>query len=429
MKRTSIQVVEGRRVPLPPEIDTLRVREQLLKAGETDLGSVFRSRGGSVFAKNLVGVVDIGKVQVRILPKISEASTPDEDEAGLLQMLLQSGVLAAATSKGSTDRDGSSLVEALIRGVAEHIYHLLILGPPRRYYEHRELSTTIRGRVDIQRLAYRRPAMEHLMPVRHFPLQVDSDLTRLVRALTRQLTQLTYSWYTRKLLTASDDVLAEVSVVPLTKELIARIELTRFEQEWTEVLELARLIASQRTPDATSPGKIAGFTLVFSLHNLFEKVLRRALHAGLSETRFSLHPPRLERQLLRREDGVKTLSIRPDLLFASQDEERGIVLIADAKWKRLEPSQDNLGIDPRDIYQMVTYLTRLGLGRGVLLFPARRRVAGHTSRMVQRYSVLPANGLISIVEVDVRKLISRDRELRRAAERSFAAEMANLALM
>jgi len=49
--------------------------------------------------------------------------------------------------------------------------------------------------------------------------------------------------------------------------------------------------------------------------------------------------------------------------------EGSIIKIADAKWKRLNPQKQNLGIDPADIYQLLAYSVRYGCGRLELVYP------------------------------------------------------------
>lgn len=421
MKIHTRQVAEGERLELPAELDTPRMREQLLRAGETDVGSAFRHRAGGLYARDLVGVVSTRRIQVQIVPKVSSTAIPEEESAALLQLFLHSGLpVRAAAISGSTAKGRYSLAEALMRHVAEHIHRLLLTGVPRRYAERAELSDVVRGRVDLPQLARRRPGMEHLVPVRHAPLQHDNDLARVARAVVRLLASMTRSARTKELLERSDHLLHAARLIPLTRSVTDRVILTRLERDWIEVVEFARMLAVGSTPDVVRPGTSVGFTLVFPLHLLFEALLRATLRAALRGSPLDVAASRSAGNLWRRDDGREGLGLRPDLMFGLRTAPDPPVLVGDVKWKRITPQKAGLGIDPSDAYQLVTYMQRLRLTRALLFFPARDTLSGGDPALVHELELLPGAGTISVVEVDVRQLVSNDERVRAAAATRIA---------
>lgn len=415
-----IQVPEWGRVDLPPERDTPRWRERLLLAGRSRRGDAFRLSGRAVHARDLVGVVDAGPIQVQIVPKVHEDSTPDADTSHLLRMLVLAGLpVRTDVQPGRTPSGRLPLVEPILRHVSEELNRLVLSGIPRRYNERQEWADTVRGRIEMGRLARRRPGMEHRVPIRHAPLQRDNALTRLVKALASRLADATSSARTALLLRRTESVLDQVQDVPLTAGLASEVQLSRFESEWQWVVDFARQLAAGRAPDPVSAGEIAGFNLLFRLDDLFERVVRRALSNGLRGSDVVLEG-RPKRHLLRAPDGQESMELEPDFLFFASGDPNRVLHVADAKWKRLRPARRNLGLSAPDVYQLSTYIRRFGVDDGWLVFPSGESMTEADPFNATALDLLPDLGSLEVVEVDVSRLLEEDEEERRAAEFRFA---------
>lgn len=415
-----IQVPEWGRVELPPDRDTPRWRERLLLAGRSDRGEAFRLSGKDLHARDLVGVVDAGPVQVQIVPKLYDESGPEDDASNLLRMLVIAGLpVRTDVQPGRTVSGRLPIVEPILRHVSEELHRLILSGIPRRYNETEEWSNTVRGRIDMGRLARRRPGMEHRVPIRHAPLQPDNPLTRLVRALVGRLAQATRSAKTAKLLRRSESLLAQVREVPLTAGLASEVRLTRFESEWQWVVDFACLLAGERSPDPVTAGTVGGFTLLFRLDDLFEQVVRRALSNGLAGSDVVLEG-RPERNLLRTRDGQTAMELDPDLMFFATDDPDRVRHVADAKWKHLRPERPNLGLSSSDVYQISTYMRRFEVDEGWLVFPSVEPIPEGDPFDTHVLDLLPDLGSLEVVGVDVGRLLDEDDEMRKEAEGRFA---------
>ena len=68
--RVIVQALERQRIILPPKLDTRRVRERLIEAvRRAGMPEALEVRRQDLFAKDVVGVVDVGDVAIEILPK------------------------------------------------------------------------------------------------------------------------------------------------------------------------------------------------------------------------------------------------------------------------------------------------------------------------------------------------------------------------
>jgi 5-methylcytosine-specific restriction endonuclease McrBC regulatory subunit McrC len=158
-----------------------------------------RRRG--LFAKDAVGIVDIGDVAVEILPKTRDGDTVDDGRAFLMDLLSFVGrhrtpfAMAAAEIRDS----GGGLDELLFAWATRTAIEHADAGLPRRYVPRTEVSTAVRGRIDMKRVALARPGRDFELVVRHAPLSADSDIGRAVRWLIREVARRTRRADTRRI--------------------------------------------------------------------------------------------------------------------------------------------------------------------------------------------------------------------------------------
>jgi len=291
-------------------------------------------------------------------------------------------------------------------------------GPPRRYHEMEEVLPVLRGRLDLKKIACRKPGNDHQVPIRYAPLQPRNTLSRLLKALISELSDVTRSAKTRAMLQHTSDILGDVDVVRLTPSLVDRVQLSPFESGWQGVVEIAAALAQGRAPDPTALGGQMSFGLLFPLYDLFEAVLRRSIRLALADENICLvrrESIRLLRSLEPPSIGRESLELRPDFLFLRPDTSLLKVLVGDAKWKRLTVTSGKLDVAPSDVYQLSTYMMRYEVGEGILFFPMTDWMAGVGYCWSHRYEVIGGTGKIRIVGVDVESLVSRDKARRVSA--------------
>jgi 5-methylcytosine-specific restriction endonuclease McrBC regulatory subunit McrC len=242
------------------------------------------------------------------------------------------------------------------------------------------------------------------------PLQPDNVLSQLILALIHRLVSITRSARTSTTLQHCARLLDRVTLVPLTPGLVSRVQLTRFESEWQPVLDFARILLQGQSPNPVTGGSQSAFTLLFSLHDVFEALLRRLLPRALEDTPLQLAPRRNLNLLYSPSRDIEVLQLRPDYLFTTLGVSAKSQVVGDAKWKRLKYDRTTFDLSPSDIYQLTTYMARHHLQRGVLFFPMTpwmRREKGSRRCWVHRFNLQDGPGIIHIVGVDVAALASR----------------------
>lgn len=411
---------------LPTSLDSPKVRQRILRAGDTPLGNAFSLRKGKVYARDLVGLVDTGPVQIQVVPKLYEDSSMGEDAALLLELLAQTALpMRAAVLPSAAKLSRMPISEPVFQHVANEIHRNLLVGLPRRYEQIDSLSATIRGRIDLVRAARRHPGQQHLVPVRYAPLQLDNPLTRLLRSLADHLGSLTRVARTRAALRRCSSFLHAATTCPLSPSLVDCVKLSRLEQQWQPLVEFARVVAAGTTHDIARAGTHSGFGLLFPLDGIFETLLRKTIRRCLMGSGLRLRSGKTAGRLLRNvTSNVEVFGIKPDLIV-DHHPSGGVAIVGDAKWKRLASGKAHLGISQADVYQILSYMRRVEINKGALFFPSADRDADWVR--AHHFDALPAAGSMTIVEVRMEALLTRDPLERRAADSAICSLLESLA--
>jgi 5-methylcytosine-specific restriction endonuclease McrBC regulatory subunit McrC len=419
-----VRVLERQRVPLPPHLDTARVRERLVATAEgAGMWDALEHRRRGLFAKGAVGVVDIGAVAVEILPKTREGATPDEGRAFLVDLLRfvgrDRGPFAAAAA-GIRDGAGG-LVEVLYAWAVATVARHADTGLPRRYMPRTEASTAVRGRIDMKRVALARPGRDFELVIRHAPLSADNDVVRALRWLVREVASRTRRSETRRSALTLLGELRGVADVEANAAHFDRILLRPLEEHWAPLLGFARSLARQRCLDPAAAGGQPSVAVLFTLHDLFERALRRVLHDHGPDT--GLYPARIPRHLLLSHEGSELVRLKPDYVLRLADATGDRLAVGDAKWKDIWTQGGAPAPGPDDVYQLVAYMAAGRTGTGFLFAPLVGGSSGERLR-VFRHTLAGTGATLDIIGVHVPTLLRPEaagEELRRDLCAAIAA--------
>jgi 5-methylcytosine-specific restriction enzyme subunit McrC len=355
-------------VILPRGLDTSRTRERLEAAGLRAGLRVFETRDRRLYARGIVGVVDIGEVIVEILPKTGDRATPSDGAAFLGNLLRFTGNdERLGLSEASIAVGEGGLLEVIFGWAARTVAANLRDGAPRRYATCEEASTAVRGRVELRHIVRQRPGRAFELTVRHAPLREDNLIGRIVRWLVREVGARTRSLRTRTLCLQLLQSLLHVAEITPTQADLDGLTLSSMENRWRSLIGLARIFLAQGRPDPARGGTLPAVAVLFTLHDLFEAALRRVLREGLDVQRLALL--RNEGHLLYPPGGgAGLLGLRPDFRIGSIGA-TAAKIIGDAKWKRIFDKTGLLRLSENDIYQVTTYMAALRAEAGFIVCP------------------------------------------------------------
>ncbi len=406
--RRIVQVLERQRVPLPQDLDTARIRERLVSAAAAaGMPDALENRRRALFAKGAVGVVDIGEVAVEILPKTQDGCTADEGRSFLMHLLRFVGrdrgpFATAAANIGNGEVGLAEVLYAWAIGMAaRHIG----TGLPRRYVPHTESSTAVRGRIDMKRVALARPGRDFELIIRHAPLSINSDVGRAVKWLIREIETRTRRAGTRRVAQSILGELHDLADIEADEALFDRIILRPLEGHWEPLLSFARSLARQRNMNPAAAGTRPAVAVLFTMHDLFERAIRRVLEddgqvAGLSQTRIPKH-------LLFSKEGSNLVKLIPDYVFTIENNGTDWLAVGDAKWKDIWNIYGNPEPSREDAYQLAAYMAAGKADAGFLFAPLVRD-NGQAPLQVFCHTMAGTMARVDIIGIHVPTLLRLD---------------------
>lgn len=318
----------------------------------------------SLIAQNFVGVVNLGRDLVEVLPKIEgEISHVRHNLARMIATVMDLELYDGDASK--IEKSDDSILEILIRLFCDRLWQSIRRGMVRRYETRSENLPLLRGRLSVTEQIRQNLARPDRLACVFDEFSENNPLNQALKAALRVLAKVARSQANQRniaeLIFCFQDV-DDVVPVTINWELAST---NRLSAAYTPLLALARLFIEGKSPDVVS-GTGAGFALLFDMNKLFESyigtIARRVFGAqGLT---VSLQGPR--KYLAERSNGSPVFQLRPDIVASH---ESGVAFIIDTKWKRLDESDNREGIATPDIYQMYAYANLYAAPDVVLLYP------------------------------------------------------------
>jgi 5-methylcytosine-specific restriction enzyme subunit McrC len=405
---------EGMPVPLPPEVEPRWFADRLLQLTASAPFTAFRWKRGRLYAAEVVGCVQLGRIRINILPKLD---TPEHgrDKSFLLNLLRSAGYLSYL-HQGSAEVRSETLdpLEAMISEVVKEMTMALREGHPKRYVEVREDSPVLRGQIDFTRLSSRLPGSA-VIPTRYSQLGVNNELSQIIKGIAAFLHRITRSAVSRQRLGVFLSNLSFVDNKPVNLGKVDGIVLSRYEMRWSKTLAVGRLLLSGQSPDPTFAGRNQAFSMLFPMQHLYERALRKILSTAIAGSGMSLKV-RSEPLFLFVDDEDKSgvVRLRPDYIL-----NRGVetVAIADAKWKRASEGRAAHGIKREDFYQIHAYLARYKVSDAVVLVP---KAPWMPEVWIKSYRDADSGAQVHIMGVDIEGLLSRSGKVRDASHKMLA---------
>ncbi len=345
---------------------------------------------GGIRACQIVGVLAVPSgPTLEILPKI-------DDEHGTVRAALVR-MLAVAWGQRVVDGELSTmetqrydLLEIFIRLFTARLLAVVRRGLPRRYLEHEEDLSLLRGRLNVPRQLNRFVGRPDRYACRFDERSEDTPLNRVLKAAVSKVAGVTRSADSARRLAelAARLEFAGNTTAPLR-------EPVRLDRSNVAFHELYRLACQFLAEDwqSTATGGAPGVALLFPMNELFEEFIGRSTKRAVA--------PRQSRLQDQRHCAVDSADgplfvLRPDIVVETPD---GCVIL-DTKWKRLIFDKQKLGIDSSDIYQMAVYGDAYRAERVILVYPWHRgmdRPAG----IVRKWTLRGSGRQLDVAAVDV----------------------------
>jgi len=341
------------------------------------LSPVVQGRQRGFRTAQFVGLIRLEGETIEVLPKLYRGSHAAPQQMAARNLLV---LLAHAFDLGLRDTGIASVVgehgdwfEALAALFAARLMELWQRGPQRTYQSLDEDLPVLKGKLRVSE-QLRRPEQYHRLAVRYDEFTVDHPRNQVLRAAVELLWQITRLPANRRQLGILREWLEQVTVLPpIVAAQMALPPLTRLDQHYAPLVNLARLLLQRAAPYLTH-GTHETYAFVFDMNQLFESFLT----GFIRRHRAAILPPSLARaellvqarsfrqHLAYRDNGRPVFPLKPDLALRLDG---GVPLLVDMKYKQLDASSSRLGVAPSDFYQMMAYAHRFACPHVLLLYP------------------------------------------------------------
>jgi len=245
------------------------------------------------------------------------------------------------------------ILEFVVSFFAELVEKRIDEGLFRSYMEQEDNLALVRGRIEFAEDLRHNYVMRHRTYCRYDEFSWDVPENQVIRQVLHLLGGWGFGRELRLRLHGLDVALSEVTPAILPLSSLNRFQYNRFNEDYRQIHQLCRLfLEGASLSEESEPFDFQ--TFLVDMDKLFERFVTQALRerAGVHTT--------VEDQMSTHLGHEQKVLMRPDIIVS---EEGTVVLVADCKYKRLEPSE----FKNHDIYQMLAYCTATGVQRGLLI--------------------------------------------------------------
>lgn len=310
----------------------------------------FDGAGYDLEAKGSVGVIVLPDVTIRIDSKV-----PADN---LFVMLARAYGLDVKLRGETTMLDiGDSLLEFVAGVFVSQVDNLVRQGIARGYIDLNEEAPFLRGRLLVAQQARRGAVASTRFHQQANEFTADLLENRILRATLALLLRHYYSKAgLRPSLRRALSAFSEVTPVAARPSDCDRVVYTRLNRRYEPAIRLARLLLQLLSPEGhAGPTPFPAFLL--SMHDVFEKFVTNTLVEALA-LRPGWRVESQQRIFLDRDEHEEGF---PDLVLYEWERP---VMVIDTKYKQYDGKPK-----PEDRNQMFAYCRRLGVSRGLLLYP------------------------------------------------------------
>lgn len=333
--------------------------------------SVIQGRYYSIGYKKItfceyVGVIQIGKLLIEILPKADNKLKDSKDKEKwkkmLISMLRTVGFFNIhAPTSTSLRIKNNSILDLYFELFISEIEYLLHLGLIKKYRKTEGNSNTLKGN-----LIFNKHIQQNLVhQERSFIKYTVYDVQHLLHSVLYMAIKLLDQINTLPVLKSRIGVLLlhfpELAELKVTEATFEKLSFSRKTSHYQKAIEIARLLLLNYHPDISRGGNHV-LALMFDMNLLWEQFILESLRKGFNFKQDQITiSGQLSKYFWKPFNGSRT-SMRPDIVIQF-NEQTSIVL--DTKWKNL----NGLNPSPEDLRQMFVYHHYYSAAKVALIYP------------------------------------------------------------
>lgn len=354
------------------EHDSLRLSENgLSKAELNSLQSYHEKMDNPYFTlihngvkfSQFVGVIQVGKLLIEVLPKADKAQGEAYWRTMLVDMLREVGVFQVkAPSSGLLNLKNNSILDLYFELFLGEVDHLLRMGLVKKYRSEESNKKALKGKL----LFLQNIQKNFIHAERFYTRGTVFDVQNVFNTILCSALELVSRVNKNSDLSGRlGDIQLRFPDIPsrhFQGSDFDKIHYDRKTESYRTAIEIARLLLLNFHPDI-SAGKNHVLALMFDMNLLWEKFVFISMKRNL--TMFG-NSSTISAQLVRpfwKKDSGRAITIRPDIVLQLPDGKRFVI---DTKWKNLSGKNPS----PEDLRQMYVYADFFNANGSALVFPS-----------------------------------------------------------
>lgn len=304
--------------------------------------------------KHYVGVLNVGGLQIEVLPK-TDKSTNDEGtwKTYLLRMLSTVYKLQAqAPTNAHQQLKNSSVLDVLIQRFLLEVEKLLHVGLIKTYRKETDNRNSLKGKIAWSKHLTKNVVHKERFYVTYTTYDRNHIMNRVLLKTLQVIPSITHNSYIANRAKTLAFEFPELIDINVTDNTFDTMSFDRKSEGYHDAMSIAKLILLNYMPDSQIQSHKV-IALMFDMNKLWEEYVYIMLRRHLPES--DVTPQ--EQKVLWYTNGVKK-RIKPDIVINKN-------LILDTKWKLPDRTPSDA-----DLHQLYTYLKFFNAKKVALVYPA-----------------------------------------------------------
>lgn len=357
----------------------IRFNESIRKRDNNDAITI--NYQGKIVTYSYVGIIQIGKKRIEILPKLFNGLNHDRfntldptviknTRKNLLSILSFCGLIPVHKSAQSYYHHQKDFFEFLISIFLDDLEKALIAQLHREYISYENETPYLRGKLNLPKEMTKSPAKRHLFFCIYDEFSADNQFNQIIKSALKRIKGLCKYEDNRTRTDSLYIMMDEVSDSVITPQSFSKIRITRLNENYKEIIHFCKLILFGETISSDF-GEENFYALIFDMNLVFERYCTRLLRNSFPY-KYQFHYQ--EKLFLASDLKGKPKSKRnkrelyPDILVKLDNQQKtNNLAIIDTKYK-LSLARDN-SVAISDLYQMLAYCIASDTDKALLIYP------------------------------------------------------------